>query len=99
MFTAKHVPAEEAHRWGLVNEVVPQDELQDAVKRWTDEILKCAPLSIRATKEAVFRGRQMPEAVATGHSFPGWAAMAHSEDFVEGPLAFAEKRPPQWTGR
>ena len=99
MFTAKHVPAEEAHRWGLVNEVVPQAELMDAVKRWTDAILKCSPLSIRATKEAVFRGRGMAEEIATGHTFPAMAAMSQSEDIVEGPLAFSEKRPPQWKGR
>ena len=99
MFTAKHVSAAEAHRWGLVNEVVPQDELMDAVKRWTDAILKCSPLAIRATKEAVNRGRDMREEVATAHNFPAAAAMAYSEDFIEGPLAFAEKRPPQWKGR
>ena len=99
MFTAKHVSAEEAHRWGLVNEVVPQDELMSAVKRWTDAILKCSPLSIRATKEATIRGLQMSAAVATAHSFRGQQLMAHSQDVIEGPLAFSEKRPPQWKGR
>ena len=99
MFTAKHISAEEAHRWGLVNEVVPQAELMTAVKRWTDAILKCSPLSIRATKEATMRGLQMPFHTATAHAFPGQQVMAHSEDVIEGPLAFSEKRAPVWTGR
>ena len=99
MFTAKHVSAAEAHRWGLVNEVVPQAELMDTVKRWTDAILRCSPLAIRATKEAVISGRDLREEVATGHTFPAMAAMTYSEDIIEGPLAFSEKRPPQWKGR
>ncbi|MEE9277195.1 MAG: enoyl-CoA hydratase-related protein, partial [Dehalococcoidia bacterium] len=56
MLTGRHMTAEEALRWGLVNEVVPRAEVVPAARRWADAILKCAPLSIRATKEASYRG-------------------------------------------
>jgi crotonobetainyl-CoA hydratase len=61
--------------------------------------LECSPLSIRATKEAATRGLDMPLADALSAVLPGQTAMIASEDFVEGPRAFAEKRKPIWKGR
>ncbi|MEZ4480175.1 MAG: enoyl-CoA hydratase-related protein [Dehalococcoidia bacterium] len=85
--------------WGLVNEVVPLDELIPTAERWAKEIMVCSPLSVRASKEAAMAGLDMElkEAVAT--RFPGFERLMKSEDFLEGPRAFAEKREPQWKGR
>ena len=61
-----------------------------------------APMSIRASKEAVYRGLDEPslEAAIKGQNrYPAVAALYRSEDFVEGPLAFSQKRAPQWKGR
>ena len=100
MLTGRHVPAAEGLQLGFVNEVVPQAELLDAAKRWAGLILECSPLSVRATKEAVYNGfneNTLQEAIKA--VYPGMQAMRDSEDFVEGPLAFSEKRKPNWKGK
>ena len=59
-------------------------------------------MSIRASKDAVYRGLDEPslEAALGGQNkYPAVAALYRSEDFVEGPLAFSQKRPPNWKGR
>ena len=99
LFTARHMTAVDAHRWGLVNEVVPLADLMSTAQRWAQDILRCSPLSIRATKEAAYRGLDMPLRDAITHDFHTFKALTESQDYKEGPLAFAEKRPPQWTGR
>jgi enoyl-CoA hydratase/carnithine racemase len=96
----RRIDATEAQRLGLVNEVVPAGEVQDAARRWADAILEAAPLSVRASKQAVLQGldhASLQEAV--GARYEGLGQMVKSEDFVEGPRAFAEKRPPRWQGR
>ena len=59
-------------------------------------------MSIRASKQAVLTGLDEPslEAALNGQGrYPAVAALRHSEDFIEGPLAFSQRRPPQWKGR
>lgn len=99
MLTARRISAQEGYELGLVNEVVAPDDLMPTAKKWAADILRCAPLSVRASKEAAVLGLHMslPEAFAT--EFPLSKAMRQSEDFVEGPKAFAEKRAPQWKGK
>ncbi len=100
MLTGRRVGAEEGLQLGFVNEVVAQADLMDAARRWAGLILECSPMSIRATKEAVYRGFGEPSLEAAITTiYPAMQAMRDSEDFVEGPLAFSEKRPPNWTGR
>ena len=99
LLTGRRVSAREGQALGFVNEVVPASELLPAARRWAAAILECAPLSVRATKEAALAGldRPLPEAMSA-HT-EGLARMLRSEDFLEGPRAFAEKRPPRWQGR
>jgi crotonobetainyl-CoA hydratase len=83
-----------------VNEVVPPGELLAAARRWADAICECAPLSVRATKQAALRGLDAPSLrEAVDGRYEQMAAMIRSGDFVEGPRAFAEKRRPEWKGR
>ena len=98
LLAGRFLSAEEAHRYGLVNEVVPGDELAAAADRMASEIVALAPLSARAHKQMAMTGLGLPldEAMAGDYS-ENERAMA-SDDFVEGPRAFAEKRKPVWTG-
>ncbi|HEV7157794.1 MAG TPA: enoyl-CoA hydratase-related protein [Caulobacteraceae bacterium] len=102
ILTARRVPAEEGMALGFVHRVVPPNELMPAARSLAEEICACSPMSVRASKEAVLRGLDEPslEAAIRGQRhYPAVAALFGSQDFVEGPKAFAEKRPPKWTGR
>ena len=100
ILTGRHVTAEEGKALGFVNEVVPDGEVVDAARRWAGQILECSPMSIRASKQAVYQGLgHAGVQAATAGKYDAVKAMVKSDDYVEGPRAFAEKRPPQWTGR
>jgi enoyl-CoA hydratase/carnithine racemase len=98
MLTGRQITANEACRIGVVNEVVPLKDLLHAAGRWAAEIMECAPLSIRATKEAALGGLHMPLQQALAEQFPATKTLLSSHDLKEGPRAFAEKRKPQWRG-
>ncbi|MEO8953535.1 MAG: enoyl-CoA hydratase-related protein [Ktedonobacteraceae bacterium] len=99
MLTGKQITAQEAYHMGFVNEVVPGTELMAAAERWASEILACSPLSVRLTKEAVLAGLTYSVEEAMQRDRPLLQRLLASQDFVEGPKAFAEKRKPNWTGK
>lgn len=98
MLTGKHITAAEAARLGIVNEVVALKDLLAAAERWAAEIAQCSPLSVQASKEAALAGLGMPLEEAMRKSYSGVQKLFKSKDVVEGPLAFAEKRKPNWKG-
>jgi enoyl-CoA hydratase/carnithine racemase len=101
ILSAQSVTAAEGKELGFVNEIVPTSELAKTVDRWCERILKCAPLAIRASKETVLRGLDEPglaTAMKNQNSYPAFAAWKTADDTLEGPRAFAEKRPPRWRG-
>ena len=98
--TGRHVSPEEGKELGFVNEVVPHDELMEAAMRWANLILECAPLSIRASKDVVYKSLDSASLQGSMEAqYDSVKAMVGSEDFVEGPKAFSEKRPPNWQGK
>ena len=101
ILTARHVSAKEGLELGFVNEVVPQGEALAAAERWAETICKNSPMSIRASKQAIERGLavSLEQAITEQREYPAVKAMAASQDYIEGPKAFAEKRPPKWLGR
>jgi enoyl-CoA hydratase/carnithine racemase len=98
ILTGKPISAAEAYRIGLVNEVVPLEQLLPTAERWAAEIRECAPLSVRGSKQGSMTGLDWPLAAAMRSSYPILQQHLASADAVEGPLAFSEKRTPNWTG-
>jgi enoyl-CoA hydratase/carnithine racemase len=99
LLTGRDMSATEACELGLINEVVPADRLDETVESWVADILKCAPLAIRAIKQCVMEGLDYSLAEAMSREYAWETRRQHSEDSKEGPTAFAEKREPRWTGR
>ena len=100
ILTGRHVTAQEGMELGFVNEVVTHEELMDAANRWAAQIVECAPLSIRASKEVVYASLDTASLEDSMRAkYDAVAAMVGSEDFIEGPKAFAEKRAPNWQGK
>jgi len=99
MLTGKQITAAEALRLGLANEVVPAPDLSAAAARWADEILQCSPISVRATKQVAMQSQGMRLEEALSKSYPLVGALLGSADMLEGVMAFAQKRKPEWKGK
>ncbi|NVN84454.1 MAG: enoyl-CoA hydratase/isomerase family protein [Rhodopseudomonas sp.] len=101
ILTARHVSAREGLELGFVNEVVPAGEALAAAERWAATICANSPMSIRASKQTIERGLMvsLPQAIAEQRDYPAVKAMATSQDYIEGPKAFSEKRAPKWVGK
>lgn len=102
VFTGDPMPATDAARWGLVNQVVEDGTVLDAALALAERITGNAPLSVWASKRIAYG---VDDGVVPGEE-AGWArttrefsSLLRSEDAKEGPLAFAEKRPPVWKAR
>jgi enoyl-CoA hydratase/carnithine racemase len=101
ILTARHVSAKEGLELGFVNEVVPLNQLMETALRWAETIAKNSPMSIRASKQAIEKGLavSLEQAMTEQREYPAVKAMAASQDYIEGPKAFSEKRPPKWLGK
>ena len=103
LFTGRWMDATEAHRWGLVNEVVPSGSLLDRAHELAATLAEGPPLVFAAIKEVSRAAENMRFQDAldgiTGRKFPTVDRLYSSEDQLEGARAFAEKRKPQWQGR
>ena len=99
LLTGDPIDAAEAHRVGLVSEVVAADELRHAVETIAARIAANAPLSVRAAKAAARAGLDQRLAPGLAIERALWALVATTEDRAEGRAAFRERRPPDYRGR
>jgi len=93
------VDAQEAYRIGLVNRLVPYDQLIQAGEQMAQSFMKSAPLAVRYIKEAIYNGSELSLEQALRLESDLAGMVLQTEDAKEGPRAFVEKRPPQWKGR
>lgn len=99
ILTGESIDAQEAYRIGLVNKVVPSDQLLPEAMKLAERICRNAPLAVQAAKEAVYRGLDLPLSEGLGLEHALADPVFLSEDAKEGPRAFFEKRPPQFKGK
>ena len=103
LLTGRRMPASEAARWGLVNRVVPADDLMATALALAGEVCAAAPLAVAAVEEILATTASLDvrdgfRRMRSG-DLPSYERMLRSEDAVEGPRAFSEKRAPRWIGR
>jgi len=91
--------AAECYRIGLVNQLVPYDQLVPAGEKMARSFLKGAPLALRYIKEAIYKGSEMTLEQGLRYESDLQSMVMQTEDAKEGPRAFVEKRPANWKGR
>ena len=96
--TADPIDAERAYELGLVNRVVPGDQVLDVAVALAERICQNAPLAVRTSKDVMYRSLEMSEEAAWAMNNEAFGMIGRSADALEGAIAFAEKRAPQWTG-
>lgn len=99
LLTAQPLSAQRAHALGYVNDVVPQALLLERALQMARSIAANAPLTVRAARELVYLSSEMGRSAGLRAAQHLFESVYLSEDAQEGPRAFAEKRPPRWTGR
>ena len=99
ILTADQMDADTAFRIGLVSHVVPREELMDRAMAIANMICERGPLAVRAAKETIIRGMDMPLEHGLAYEDLVLGRLMATDDAKEGPKAFAEKRKPEYKGR
>jgi len=99
LMLGEHIPAGEAERIGLVNKVLPPNELLPAAFDWAERLMKGGPLAVRASKEVAYRSLEASWSEAMELEGTWHDHLLETEDGLEASRAFKEKRDPVWKAR
>ena len=99
IFTGRMIDAQEAFRIGLINKLVPLEELMGAAKEIAHRICEAGPLAVRTAKEAMVRGMSLGLEQGLRLETTLTPRVVFSRDFEEGLISFAEKRKPKFEGK
>jgi len=99
IMTGDPLPAERAYQLGMVNQIVPASEVMQAALALAERVIAAAPIAVQQSRRIAIRAFTDDDDALWQASAQGFAEVAKTEDFREGPKAFIEKRPPQWKGR
>lgn len=102
LLTGRRLSAEEGRHFGFVNRVVPMGQLMETARDTARQIISAAPLAVAALLEVTREVESLSDREAFAKLYSGLPArnrMRASDDYLEGPRAFAEKRAPRWTGK
>jgi enoyl-CoA hydratase len=97
--TADPIDAQRAYELGLVNRVVPGEQVLDEAVALAERIAKNAPLAVRTSKDVMKKARELSEEESWKLNSEAFGMIGRSADALEGAVAFAEKREPQWQGK
>jgi enoyl-CoA hydratase/carnithine racemase len=97
--TAEPIDAQRAYELGLVNRVVPSEQVLDEALALAERIAKNAPLAVRVSKDTMKRSLELSEEDSWTLNTEAFGPIARSADAIEGAVAFAEKRAPNWQGK
>ncbi|GLR83838.1 enoyl-CoA hydratase/isomerase family protein [Bradyrhizobium iriomotense] len=98
-YTSRRVTGEEAYKWGLANELVPQDQVKPAAMKLAAEIAECSPLGLISTRATMRNGLADRVMAATNHELAEQTRLRATEDFREGVKATEERRAANFRGR
>ncbi|MFD4818054.1 enoyl-CoA hydratase/isomerase family protein [Peribacillus butanolivorans] len=99
LLTGRSFSAEEALKYGLINEIVPQEELMSRAIEYAERIIENAPLAVSAIKELALKSQYLSLQDGLRMEQILQSFLQGTEDAIEGPKAFAEKRKPQFIGK
>lgn len=99
LFTGDFLEAEEAYRIGVLNKLVPPEELEEATMEMARKVAKGPPIALRLSKMLLYKGLEMDLETAMQMSAACETITLTSEDYKEGAAAFREKREPKYSGR
>ncbi|MFQ5999772.1 MAG: enoyl-CoA hydratase/isomerase family protein [Candidatus Bathyarchaeia archaeon] len=99
IFTGKMIDAKTAEQLGLVNRVVPPEQLKSAVKQLAEELLNKPPIAIKLAKELINNSTETNLRTGIAHESEAFGIVGSTEDFKEGTAAFLEKRKPKFKGK